>query len=182
MKIKSDNLPLQKVHNCCLIWRCKLLRYTQMPTYFTEAIHALITVDWSANTVKIQMNFHFWHVFFLPRRAFDLFFICWVQEAAVARDHFPILVYLIMRCVCLIVYLESSTSFIDLVPDRSPRSCSPNVILPCDMVCQMITGRCHSGFPHQFALISFVMSLWTRYGCLCLFCTILHFNIPVKEL
>lgn len=70
-----------------------------------------------------------------------------------------------MRCVRLIVYLESSTSFIDLVPDRPLRSPSPNVILLCGIVCQMITGRCHSHFPRGLALMIFVMP-WENCCCL----------------
>lgn len=45
---------------------------TSSLTYLTETIHALIKFDSSANPVKIQMHFHFWHVF-LSWKAFDLF-------------------------------------------------------------------------------------------------------------
>lgn len=79
------------------------------------------------------------------------FLIYWVQEAAVVWGPFPILVYLIMRCVCLIVYLESRTSFIDLVPDRPPQPPTLHVLSWCsfalDMLCQVITVVYHIQFP-----------------------------------
>lgn len=61
---------------------------------------------------------------------------------------FYILLHLIIGCVCLIVYLEGSASFIDLLPDSSPThlSCS-NVILLQDKVGQTITVNATVAFP-----------------------------------
>lgn len=115
--MKFDNPPSRKEHNCTSPSHTR----THTLTYFTAAIHALITSDWTACAVKIQTHFHFWHVFiFGALTGVWPFLIFWVKEAALARDHFHILVYSIMRCVCLIVYLESSASFIDSVARQTP--------------------------------------------------------------
>ena len=117
------------------------------------------------------MHFHFWHVF-NPDGLLTFFHLLSAGSSSGWRP-FPILpVYLIMRCVCLIVYLESSTSFIDLVQWQTPHSASPNVILLRDIVCQMVTGRCHWQFSRKFSLTSFVMPLWMI--CCCLHITFLH--------
>lgn len=114
-------------------------------------------------------------MFLKPWQAFDPVSSAECRKQRWLGTIFPILVYLIMRCVCLIVYLESSTSFIDLVPDGPLRSSSPNVILLRGIVCQMITGRCHSHFPRGLALMSFVMPLWENCCCLgCISLLVLH--------
>lgn len=99
--------------NC---WGIKVIfLFTQSCKLTYNLFHRGNICSWSANAVKIQKHLHLFTASGLLTFSASE---CRRQQQQLGGP-FPVLACLIMRCVCLIVYLERRTSFIDSVPDRT---------------------------------------------------------------